>query len=62
MLKLVDITLKITITDMFVIIDVQTKAHTQSIGIFMVYLHTQLHMPSFSGSLVMVLKPHDNTI
>jgi hypothetical protein len=56
-LSLMDITLKITITAVFVTTVVQTGGHTQSIGIFIIYLHNKLHMHNVSGSLVMVNKP-----
>jgi hypothetical protein len=61
-LHLMDITLKITITAMFVTTDVQTRSHTQSIGIFMIYLPNKLHTHNFSGSLVTVIKSNHITI
>lgn len=61
-LSLMDITLKIAITALLVTTDLQTTGHTQSIGIFMIYLPNQLHTHNFSSSLVMVNKPNHTTI
>jgi hypothetical protein len=42
---------------MFVTTDLQTTFHIQIVSRFLTYLHTIFHMPSYSGSLVITVKP-----
>lgn len=55
-LNLSSITSKFHSTGMLVIVELQTIFHTKFVGMFMIYRHTNFHMPSSNHSLVIPVK------
>jgi len=37
-------------------VDLNTKFHTEFVGMVIICLHTKFHMPSYNGSLVIAIK------
>ena len=42
---------------MYVTVHLQTIVHTQYADIYMIYICTKFHMPSYNGSFVRIIKP-----
>jgi hypothetical protein len=55
-LNLLAITSVINTVTMFLIVDSQTKLHTEYVGVFVVWLHTLFHVCVSSGLLVITVK------